>query len=80
MGAGAAAGGVAAASIADSAANMAAQEAIASNQRQMMLQTTAIQVKNAEVAALCNMILDCVKALNELLKKGGAAMVSAIGQ
>lgn len=72
--------GIAAASIADSAANMAAQEAIASAQRLNMLKTTAIQVKNAETAALCNMILDCVKANNELLKKGGAAMVSAIGQ
>lgn len=67
-------------SIADSALNMAAQEMIAANQRKMMLQTTIIQVKNAETAALCNMILDCVKALNELKKKGGAAMVSAIGQ
>lgn len=72
--------GIAGASIADSAANMAAQEAIASNQRMNMLKTTAIQVQNAETAALCNMILDCVKALNELMKKGGAAMVSAIGQ
>jgi hypothetical protein len=75
-----AAAGIASASIADSAANMAAQEAIAANQRENMLRTTAIQVKNAETAALCNMILDCVKALNELMKKGGAAMVSAIGQ
>lgn len=78
--AGLAASGIAAASIADSALNMAAQEAIAANQRQNMLKTTAIQVANAETAALCNMILDCVKALNELMKKGGAAMVSAIGQ
>ena len=72
--------GIAAASIADSAANMAAQEAIAAEQRKNMLKTTAIQVQNSETAALCNMILDCVKALNELMKKGGAAMVSAIGQ
>lgn len=77
---GLAAAGIAAASIADSALNMAAQEAIAASQRENMLKTTAIQVKNAETAALCNMILDCVKALNELMKKGGAAMVSAIGQ
>lgn len=72
--------GIATASMADSAANMAAQEMIAAEQRKNMLKTTAIQVKNAETAALCNVILDCVKANNELLKKGGSAMVSAIGQ
>ncbi|MCH8621940.1 hypothetical protein [Undibacterium sp. TS12] len=71
---------IAGASIADSAANMAAQEAIAAQQRENMLRTTAIQAKNAETAALCNMILDCIKALNELRKKGGAMMGSAIGQ
>ncbi|MGZ3240561.1 MAG: hypothetical protein ACXWIN_11535 [Burkholderiaceae bacterium] len=71
---------IAADSIIDAEANMAAQQAIACEQRKNMLETTAIQVKNANTAALCNMILDCVKALNELMKKGGAAMVSAIGQ
>lgn len=71
---------IAAQSKLDQLAMMAAQESIAQSQRMAMLQTTAIQKKNAETAAFCNMILDGVKAINELLKKGGAAMVSAIGQ
>lgn len=68
------------ASIADSAMTMAAQEMLAADQRNNMLKTTMIQKANAETAALCNMILDGVKALNELMKKGGAATASAIGQ
>jgi hypothetical protein len=77
---GAASLGIAAASAADSAMTMAAQEMMAAEQRKNMVKTTAIQIANAETAALCNMVLDCVKAINELMKKGGAAMVSAIGQ
>lgn len=71
---------MAGASIADSAMTMAAQEMLAADQRKNMLKTTMIQKANAETAALCNMILDGVKALNELMKKGGAATASAIGQ
>lgn len=71
---------IAAKSQADQLVMMAAQEQIAQSQRMSMLKTTAIQKANAETAAFCNMILDGVKAINELMKKGGAAMVSAIGQ
>ena len=63
-----------------SAEFMAAQEAMAAQQRAEQLATTMIQMQNARNAALCNMMLDGVKVINALMKKGGAAEDAAIGQ
>lgn len=42
--------------------------------------TTMQQSATAQVSAMCNQILDGVKAINDLMKKGGAMSSGAIGQ
>lgn len=64
--------------MASNEAHMASQAAISSFQSLNATVTAFSQAANANIAATCNMMLDCVKAIHELLKKGGNAMSSAI--
>lgn len=41
--------------------------------------TTVSQAQTAQIAAFMNQILDDIKAINELMKKGGRTMTDAIG-
>lgn len=60
-------------------ANMGQQMMMSSWQQISQTVTAFTQAANTETSALCNTIIDCVKAISDLLKKGGAAMDGAVG-
>ena len=60
-------------------ANMSQQMMMSSFQQLSQTVTAFTQASNAETSALCNTMMDCVKAISELVKKGGAMQSAAIG-
>lgn len=60
--------------------HQAIQMAMNSMSNLQNLLTTMQQAETARISAMCNQILDGVKAVNDLMKKGGAMTSGAIGQ
>lgn len=58
---------------------MAIQASMTAVNNLQSMVTTVSQAQTAQIAALMNQILDDIKAINELMKKGGRTMTDAIG-